>query len=140
MHIPIDAEKFRQNYSFTEVKEMNNSQRIQTIVIGGGQPGLAVGYHLAKRRLPFLILDANQHVGDAWRNRWDSLRLFNPARYAGLPGTVLCGLTLSLFNDFGNADGYRTGCSACCESHRKTTAARGVSIFTGASRRLFAEA
>ena len=60
--------------------------RIQTIVIGGGQAGLAVGYHLAKRRLPFLILDANQRVGDAWRNRWDSLRLFNPARYAGLPG------------------------------------------------------
>src|SRR6476660_6918825 len=71
----------------SEVKEMNNdSQRIQTIVIGGGQAGLAVGYHLAKRRLPFLILDANQRVGDAWRNRWDSLRLFNPARYAGLPG------------------------------------------------------
>lgn len=66
---------------------MNNDvQRIQTIVIGGGQAGLAVGYHLAKRRLPFLILDANQRVGDAWRNRWDSLRLFNPARYAGLPG------------------------------------------------------
>src|SRR5215470_17471297 len=71
--------------SSSEVKKMN-SQRIQTIVIGGGQAGLAVGYHLAKRRLPFLILDANQRVGDAWRNRWDSLRLFNPARYAGLPG------------------------------------------------------
>jgi putative flavoprotein involved in K+ transport len=58
----------------------------QTIVIGGGQAGLSVGYHLAKRGLPFQILDANQHIGDAWRNRWDSLRLFNPARYAGLPG------------------------------------------------------
>ena len=63
-----------------------NKMRIQTIVIGGGQAGLAVGYHLAKHRLPFLILDANQRIGDAWRNRWDSLRLFNPARYAGLPG------------------------------------------------------
>lgn len=63
-----------------------DSNRIQTIVIGGGQAGLSVGYHLAKRGLPFLILDANQRVGDAWRNRWDSLRLFNPARYAGLPG------------------------------------------------------
>ena len=58
----------------------NDSQRIQTIIIGGGQAGLAVGYHLAKRHLPFLILDANKKVGDAWRNRWDSLRLFNPAR------------------------------------------------------------
>ena len=59
---------------------------IHTIVIGGGQAGLAVGYHLAKRGIPFLILDANQEVGDSWRNRWDSLRLFTPARYAGLPG------------------------------------------------------
>lgn len=57
-----------------------------TIVIGGGQAGLAVGYHLAKRGVPFQILDANPRIGDAWRNRWDSLRLFNPARYAGLPG------------------------------------------------------
>src|ERR1043165_9350020 len=70
----------------SEVNKMNNAQRIQTIVIGGGQAGLAVGYHLAKRHLPFLILDANQRVGDAWQNPWDSLRLFNPARYAGLPG------------------------------------------------------
>jgi putative flavoprotein involved in K+ transport len=69
--------------------KMNNShdsERIQTIVIGGGQAGLAVGYYLAKRGLGFQILDANPRIGDAWRNRWDSLRLFNPARYAGLPG------------------------------------------------------
>lgn len=58
----------------------------QTIVIGGGQAGLSVGYYLAKRGLPFLILDASLRIGDAWRNRWDSLRLFNPARYSGLPG------------------------------------------------------
>lgn len=68
---------------------MNKShyaKAIQTIVIGGGQAGLSVGYHLAKRGLPFVIIDANRRVGDSWRNRWDSLRLFNPARYAGLPG------------------------------------------------------
>ncbi len=58
----------------------------QTIVIGGGQAGLSVGYHLRRRGLPFLILDAHQRIGDAWRNRWDSLRLFTPARYDGLPG------------------------------------------------------
>ncbi len=59
---------------------------IQTIVIGGGQAGLSVGYYLAQHGLPFLIVDANARVGDSWRNRWDSLRLFTPARYAGLPG------------------------------------------------------
>lgn len=64
----------------------HSSKRIQTIVIGGGQAGLAVGYQLAKRGLPFLILDGSRRIGDAWRNRWDSLRLFTPARYAGLPG------------------------------------------------------
>jgi len=63
-----------------------HSKRLQTIIIGGGQAGLAVGYHLAKRGVSFQIFDANQRIGDAWRNRWDSLRLFNPARYAGLPG------------------------------------------------------
>ena len=63
-----------------------DSRRVGTIVIGGGQAGLSVGYHLAKRGIPYLILDANRRIGDAWRNRWDSLRLFTPARYAGLPG------------------------------------------------------
>jgi putative flavoprotein involved in K+ transport len=63
-----------------------NVERIETIVIGGGQAGLTVGYHLKQRGLPFLILDANARVGDAWRNRWDSLRLFTPAKYDGLDG------------------------------------------------------
>jgi putative flavoprotein involved in K+ transport len=63
-----------------------HGKRSQVIVIGGGQAGLSVGYHLARRGISFQILDANQRVGDAWRNRWDSLRLFTPARYAGLPG------------------------------------------------------
>jgi putative flavoprotein involved in K+ transport len=60
--------------------------RFQTVVVGGGQAGLAVGYHLARLGLPFAILDANQRIGDSWRRRWDSLRLFTPARYDGLPG------------------------------------------------------
>ena len=47
--------------------------RIQNLVIGGGQAGLATGYYLAKRGLPFLILDASNRIGDAWRHRWDSL-------------------------------------------------------------------
>ena len=64
----------------------DNTKRIHTLVIGGGQAGLSVGYHLAKRGLPFLIVDAHQRTGDAWRERWDSLRLFTPARYVHLPG------------------------------------------------------
>jgi putative flavoprotein involved in K+ transport len=60
--------------------------RFHTIVIGGGQAGLSVGYHLKRRGLPFVILEANQRVGDTWRQRWDSLRLFSPARFDGLDG------------------------------------------------------
>lgn len=59
---------------------------VETVIIGGGQAGLSVGYHLARRGLPFVILDASERIGDAWRKRWDSLRLFTPARYDGLPG------------------------------------------------------
>src|SRR5262250_3158384 len=62
------------------------TKRVNTIIIGGGQAGLATGYYLAKRGVPFLILDANARIGDAWRKRWDSLRLFTPARYDALPG------------------------------------------------------
>jgi putative flavoprotein involved in K+ transport len=62
------------------------SERVETVIIGGGQAGLAVGYHLARRGRPFVIVDAAERVGDSWRRRWDSLRLFTPARYDGLPG------------------------------------------------------
>lgn len=61
-------------------------ERINTVVIGAGQAGLSTGYHLKRLGVPFVILDACQRVGDAWRERWDSLRLFTPARYAGLDG------------------------------------------------------
>jgi putative flavoprotein involved in K+ transport len=59
---------------------------VDTVVIGGSQSGLAVGYHLQRQGRSFVILDANARVGDAWRHRWDSLRLFTTARYDGLPG------------------------------------------------------
>ncbi len=60
-------------------------ERFDTVVVGGGQTGLTVGHYLALRDQSFVILDANERVGDSWRQRWDSLRLFTPARYNGLP-------------------------------------------------------
>jgi len=66
-------------------------ERVNTLVIGGGQAGLAVGYHLSRAGVPFLIVDANQRTGDPWRNRWDSLRLFTPNRFNSLPGMTIPG-------------------------------------------------
>jgi len=62
-----------------------DKSRYDVIVIGGGQSGLAVGYFLKQRGLDFIILDAAERTGDAWRHRWDSLRLFTPAWLDGLP-------------------------------------------------------
>ncbi len=64
----------------------NNIEKCKIIVIGGGQAGLSMGYYLAQSGLPFIILDASERIGDSWRKRWDSLRLFTPARYDTLPG------------------------------------------------------
>ena len=64
----------------------DNSERVNTVVIGAGQAGLSVGYHLARRGVEFVILDSSPRIGDSWRRRWDSLRLFTPARFAGLAG------------------------------------------------------
>jgi putative flavoprotein involved in K+ transport len=57
-----------------------------TIVVGGSQAGLATGYYLSQLGRDFLILDAGQRVGEAWRKRWDSLRLLTPAKFSALPG------------------------------------------------------
>ena len=61
-------------------------ETFHTIVIGGGQAGLSVGYYLAQQGRPFVILDASPRVGDVWRRRWDSLHLFTPAVFDGLAG------------------------------------------------------
>ena len=63
-----------------------NDRHVGTVVIGGSQSGLAVGYYLKQRDQSFVILDEHHRIGDAWRKRWDSLRLFTPGRYDGLPG------------------------------------------------------
>jgi putative flavoprotein involved in K+ transport len=62
------------------------TERFDTVVIGGGQAGLSAGYHLRKSARSFVILDANRRIGDNWRERYDSLRLFTPAHAIGLPG------------------------------------------------------
>jgi putative flavoprotein involved in K+ transport len=66
-------------------------ERFETIVIGGGQAGLSVGYELQQRGRPFVILDAHERTGDSWRRRWDSLLLFTPARIDALAGMPIPG-------------------------------------------------
>jgi len=65
---------------------MHTAEEVDTVVIGGGQAGLSAGYHLKQRGVPFVILDASERIGDAWRQRWDSLRLFSSAQFDGLDG------------------------------------------------------
>jgi putative flavoprotein involved in K+ transport len=65
---------------------MTTDEHFETVIIGGGQAGLAVGYHLRSQEREFVILDANERVGDSWRKRWPSLRLYSPAHFDGLPG------------------------------------------------------
>src|SRR5688500_9405825 len=99
-HSPTAAKPFRE-FSFrtsrcirerrriaAEVTTMNttSAQRHEAIVIGAGQAGLAAAYHLAKRGIDFVVLEGNDRVGDNWRTRYDSLRLYSPAKYDGLPG------------------------------------------------------
>ena len=69
------------------MEDRPGTEHVETLIIGGGQAGLATGYFLKERGRPFLILDAGERVGDAWRNRWESLRLFTPARFDRLPGS-----------------------------------------------------
>jgi putative flavoprotein involved in K+ transport len=70
----------------TQRIRMRAVEEHETVIIGGGQAGLAVGYWLSRLGRPFVILDANARIGDSWRGRWDSMRLFTPARRDGLPG------------------------------------------------------
>ncbi|MFM9558295.1 ArsO family NAD(P)H-dependent flavin-containing monooxygenase [Streptomyces caniscabiei] len=59
------------------------------VVIGGGQSGLAAGYHLRRLGLDFVVLDAQATAGGAWQHTWDSLHLFSPATYSSLPGRLM---------------------------------------------------
>jgi len=63
-----------------------DARRLDVAVVGAGQAGLAIGRHLAEQGRQFAIFEADEAVGTAWRGRWDSLVLFTPRRYDGLPG------------------------------------------------------
>ena len=68
-----------------------DARRTDVVVIGGGQSGLAVGYYLRRTGLSFVILDAQEEPGGSWLHAWDSLRLFSPARFSSLPGSIMEG-------------------------------------------------
>jgi putative flavoprotein involved in K+ transport len=80
--------------SLTQQQQISDSTdvtRREVVVVGGGQAGLAIGYHLAQQGRDFTILEAAAEPAAAWRRRWDSLRLFTPARYDRLPGLAFPG-------------------------------------------------
>lgn len=83
-----------------------SSRRFEVIVIGAGQAGLAMGYFLAQQSRHFVVLDGARSIGAAWRARWDSLTLFTPRRYDGLPGLEFSG----------DADGYPRSRVGPCHS------------------------
>jgi putative flavoprotein involved in K+ transport len=68
------------------VRTAEGMESIPTVIIGGSQAGLVMGYHLQRAGEQFVIFDAQPRIGDTWRNRWDSLRLFTPPKYSSLPG------------------------------------------------------
>jgi putative flavoprotein involved in K+ transport len=59
---------------------------LDAVVVGAGQAGLAIAWHLKRQGLRFVVLEAGSELGHTWRERWDSLKLFTPAQYDGLPG------------------------------------------------------
>lgn len=85
--------------SRSAVSAATTGNDFHTLVIGAGQCGLATGFFLSRAGVDYTILEAGDRVGDSWRDRWDSLRLFTPARYNSLPGLP--------FRTGGNEDWYR---------------------------------
>lgn len=60
--------------------------RVSVVIIGAGQAGLSVSYHLKQRGIDHLVVEGASRIGDVWRRRWDSLRLFTAAKFDGLDG------------------------------------------------------
>ena len=68
------------------MESTHDATRVDTVIVGAGQAGLSVAFYLTRAGIEFVLLEAAERVGDSWRRRWDSLRLFTPARYDGLVG------------------------------------------------------
>src|SRR5260370_21317720 len=66
---------------------MGELEKLEAVIVGGGQAGLATAYELARGGVGVTVLEAEERIGDQWRHRWDSLRLFTPARHDALPGS-----------------------------------------------------
>jgi len=74
---------------------MNVPKRFSTVIVGGGQAGLAAAHFLSQAQDDYLILEAGPGFGQTWRSRWDSLRLFTPAKFSSLPGMPFPGADFS---------------------------------------------
>ncbi|MEU0373544.1 ArsO family NAD(P)H-dependent flavin-containing monooxygenase [Streptomyces sp. NPDC006283] len=82
------------------------TQRTDVVVVGGGQSGLAAGYHLRRLGVDFTVLDADTAPGGAWQHTWDSLRLFSPAAYSSLPGRIMPAQPGETYPDGGHVVDY----------------------------------
>ncbi|WP_445525727.1 ArsO family NAD(P)H-dependent flavin-containing monooxygenase [Streptomyces cyslabdanicus] len=84
------------------------TQHADVVVVGGGQAGLAAGYHLRRRKVDFVILDAKAAPGGAWQHMWDSLHLFSPAEHSSLPGRLMPAQAGETYPDAGHVVEYLT--------------------------------
>ncbi|MET9868862.1 ArsO family NAD(P)H-dependent flavin-containing monooxygenase [Streptomyces sp. NPDC006386] len=85
---------------------MTGEKHTQVVIVGGGQAGLAAGYHLRRQGLDFTVLDANAAPGGSWQHMWDSLHLFSPAAYSSLPGRLMPAQAGETYPDAGHVVDY----------------------------------
>nr|AAX37822.1 pFQ25.6 [Streptomyces sp. F2] len=87
---------------------MTGDRHTEVVIVGGGQSGLAAGYHLRRLGVDFVILDAQPTPGGAWQHAWDSLHLFSPAAYSSLPGRPMPMQAGQAYPDARHVVGYLT--------------------------------
>nr|WP_024127051.1 ArsO family NAD(P)H-dependent flavin-containing monooxygenase [Streptomyces sp. F8]AHE39772.1 ArsO [Streptomyces sp. F8] len=84
------------------------THQVDVVVVGGGQAGLAAGYHLRRQGLDFTVLDADPAPGGSWQHMWDSLHLFSPAEHSSLPGRLMPAQAGATYPDAGHVVDYLT--------------------------------